>query len=339
MNCLIVAALAAMILDIGAAFDGSAVAHHKHRRQNSSIASASTQQSSELQDSSAGYLQQKPSTSCVRPTVTVTVGVASTVLTTTTITLNQTQAPQVTTTTSYSGDQQNSATSTNSTGISVSPSLYSTSVSINPSPTLSTISRQATACPTEIQTKKDMPAYFGFNMVNQKPHPVNTTSAGFKAAEDWAIAFEVLRSTFPKINAVRMYSTMDPTGNGNCPHLENALEALGTSGVDLKILAGVWSDNYNTAGRFSAELDALDKAIAHHGCDRIFAVSVGNEDLERVKLLGADVQTQMVDKLVYEMEQVREVLRNHTCCIPVTHTDTYNEIRTTSNPWVAKVCQ
>lgn len=182
-------------------------------------------------------------------------------------------------------------------------------------------------------------------MVNQKPAPGNTQD-GFKGPEDWNAAFSRIKKILPHVNAVRMYSTMDPLGalpNGTyttVQHLENALPSAKTYG--LKILAGIYPNaNWD---RFGQELAALGTALQHHGCDDIIAVSVGNEDLNNLEHLPSEDQpankAKTVDMLVNQIDQTRDMLDFYGCChVPVTHTDTWNEIYNPegTDPWVEKV--
>lgn len=182
-----------------------------------------------------------------------------------------------------------------------------------------------------------MPGLIGFNVVNQKPVNPNTTVTGYKGPEDWDTAFSLLKNNFAQINAVRMYSTMDD----GVMHLMNALPAA--ENHDLKILVGVWSGGPQNKHRFELEKQALIDAINVHGCDHIAAISVGNEDLYSVNLQGLtrdqlnQTKTEVAGTLIDQIQQIRNIVRESGCCMPVTHTDTSNEWTTTDQPWVSNV--
>lgn len=229
------ATLLALTFDIGLAFDRSAAhrhaaARHKHKRESSSVTSSSGQDDSENTNVYSSYPEeQNSSITCVEPTVTVTIDLLSTIVTTTTImpsftlslpstfaTHNASELPAMTSQSSSPSRAVIPTSATSSSLQSIQSSWHSLSTFITSSTTSTRTSSltygqpassQASACPTEIQNKTDMLPYFGFNVVNQKPYQLGTPSTGFKTAQDWVSAFENLKTTFPAMNAVRMYST------------------------------------------------------------------------------------------------------------------------------------
>lgn len=203
-----------------------------------------------------------------------------------------------------------------------------------------------------------MPNYFGFNMVNTNPRDVSQTldqnSSPWKSPGDWSKTIGWVKKAFPNTNAIRLYSTTD-FGSYNetdmfFPHLNDAL--LAAKNDNIKILAGIWSTGngsgkaYQSRSRFDQEFDYFKYAVGNHTCDNIFAVAVGNEDLNYVDLmttLSDDQKTalksQRVDAIVDQMTQVRGWLRQNGCCnVPVTHVDTWDNLVNDSVPYVAKVC-
>jgi len=185
-----------------------------------------------------------------------------------------------------------------------------------------------------------MPPYFGLNVVNTKPFDPTGQSQGFKNGGDWQAALKLIKNTFSKTNAVRMYAIAD----GNTLHLMNAVPAAQQN--NLSILVGVWSGGQSNTGRFDAETQALEQVVDKYGCGSFAAVSVGNEDLNDVNKVGNlspdDLRASKIataDLLVQQMNQVRKMLRDKGCCgTPVTHTDTWNELTNQDNPNVNKVC-
>ena len=126
------------------------------------------------------------------------------------------------------------------------------------------------------------------------------------------------------------------------PHLEHALPAAISH--NLSILVGIWTttiENDTTAlhdTRFNDEVRALAKAIDIYGCHNIAAVSVGNEDLNELMLHGRQYLYQATaNKLAEQIAQVRWMMRSKSCCVPVTHTDTWNTLQNASEPYVATV--
>lgn len=229
-------------------------------------------------------------------------------------------------------------------------STTSSSTTALSSPVAPSAGNSSTSCqrPKHPTNYTSIGPWYGLNVVNSRPGP-NQHSLGPKSdTTDWEAAFKIVKNLLPYINAVRLYSTMD--WNGTSPewlYLENALLAAKEYG--LKILAGVWSGGLgaDNQARFSAERDALANALQMHGCSDIVAVSVGNEDLNNVNemtsLSPAQVATtkqQTVDLLIQQINETRAVLDQFGCCnVPVTHTDTWNEIfnDTVASPWVSEV--
>lgn len=180
-------------------------------------------------------------------------------------------------------------------------------------------------------------AYIGFNVVNQKPvNPFNGTQlSGWKTPDDWKTAFALLSQNLPHINAVRMYSTTEGSASdSSTTHLMNAMSAA--KNYNLTILAGVWSGSEE---RFETERQTLSDAIARHGCGVISAISVGNEDLNDInKQNGMDeykdiLKMHVADVLTQRISQIRDLVRCLGCHrLPVTHTDTWNDIPTQASP-------
>jgi len=183
-----------------------------------------------------------------------------------------------------------------------------------------------------------MQPYFGLNVANTKPFNPDGGSPSFKTEDDWRTTFSLIKGTFPKTNAVRIYSTTD---NGKYP-LMDAIPAAKEN--NLRILVGVWSGGPTVTARFDQEIQALGQVVDQYGCDNFAAVSVGNEDLNYINVPGMDTKVMSgqkiatTDLLVDQIGQVRKMLRDKGCCnTPVTHTDTWNELTNKDNPSINKV--
>lgn len=176
-------------------------------------------------------------------------------------------------------------------------------------------------------------------MVSQKPiYPSDKSQAGsLKSPKDWEIDFALLKGHFPDISAITMYSTTD----GNVTHLMNAMPAAKRHG--LMLLVGVWS---SPATRFQAEMETLQAVIYKYGCRNIAAVSVGNEDLNSANVNNPTIMDQEEDAqkkcsiattLSGQMSHISAMTRSLGCCVPVTHTDTWNKFSNMSKPWIRGV--
>ncbi|KAK5081945.1 hypothetical protein LTR70_008635 [Exophiala xenobiotica] len=198
-------------------------------------------------------------------------------------------------------------------------------------------------CPSEAFSSTNytaMQPYFGLNVANTKPFNPDGGSPSFKTEDDWRTTLSLIKGTFPKTNAVRIYSTTD---NGKFP-LMDAIPAAKEN--NLRILVGVWSGGPTVTARFDQEIQALGQVVDQYGCDNFAAVSVGNEDLNYINVPGMDAKVMSgqkiatTDLLVDQIGQVRKMLRDKGCCnTPVTHTDTWNELTNKDNPSVNKVIQ
>ncbi|KAK5078880.1 hypothetical protein LTR64_002702 [Lithohypha guttulata] len=307
------------------------------------------------------------STSCVRPTMTVTVtasealtegpkwsnSTSSTFLTQVTVTSTESlcTANSATGSLSYPPSSTSPATTTIPAAPQPlradtdTPGTSATNAPPSPTMTVSTASASSTvaplaspisACETTPSNFTSMPTFFGFNIANTKPvDPVQFKGKPLpvKATEDWDAALTKIRSVFPSVNAFRIYSTTDENSeNGKTvvyKHLENALPAAANQ--KMSILAGVWSGGVGREARFKQERDALEAAVKTFGCSNIAAVSVGNEDMNDINLMPLDGNSKKQRKvdtaklLIKQMDEVRKMLRQNKCCVPVTHTDTWDE--------------
>jgi len=245
--------------------------------------------------------------------------------------------------------------STASTAPTASTVTQGTSTAIALSSALTPPQLQPTQIPcsdTSWQPTKDKPSmvYHGLNIDNHI-RCTNTLCTSFKDQLHWNMTLKTIRTNFPYTNAIRMYSMMDSVGKesnneGAVYHLMNALPAAMEQG--FFIIAGVWSGGPDFQGRFSAELGALAETLDRYGCSQIAAVSVGNEDLDKVTqyalghaLSRDDIRARKVlvaSLIIQQMTLVRATLRRHGCCnVPVTHTDTGNELSDTSQDYVKAV--
>lgn len=210
-----------------------------------------------------------------------------------------------------------------------------------------------------------MQPFFGFDISNTKPVDpskiVKNTTTGavlydngplpVKNQDDWENAVAKIKTAFPKVNSFRMYSTTDPASVAGkdviYTHLANALPAAKKH--DMKVLVGLWSGGVDNTARFSTELEYLDYAVGNFSCSNIAAVSVGNEDMNHINLLRdnygnplppeevAERKTKTATLLVQQIQSTRELLRKRGCCVPVTHTDTWNEMSDGTFPWLPSV--
>lgn len=230
---------------------------------------------------------------------------------------------------------------TSSTSVSQQPpeplSSLSTSITSSSGP----YSASPSGCLSEAFLSTNYTAiqpYFGLNVANTKPFNPVGGSPSLKTVDDWRTTLELIKNTFPKTNAVRIYSTTD----GAQLPLMYAIPAAQQN--NISILVGVWSGGRTTTARFEQEIEALGQVVDRYGCGSFAAVSVGNEDLNDINDPGLDANTisatkiATTDLLVDQIGRVRKMLRNKGCCnTPVTHTDTWNELTNKDNPSVNKV--
>lgn len=236
----------------------------------------------------------------------------------------------------YTSSPTTSAMATASMSVS---GVTGSTTGLSPLPPLSSSNPAIESCPSQPFNATAMGPFFGLNVVNTKPF-AHSEMQVFKQPEDWDTAFSILKLNFPTINAVRIYSTMDPTAVPPT-HLKNSLPAAAK--YNLQILAGVWSGGIDAQDRFKQELSALEGAIQLHGCKNIAAVSVGNEDINDVeKYFGPNAdqrKSDTVDLLVQQIANTRDLLRRNKCCnVPVTHTDTWNQLfNVTGAPYLSRL--
>ncbi|PNS17313.1 hypothetical protein CAC42_6996 [Sphaceloma murrayae] len=165
--------------------------------------------------------------------------------------------------------------------------------------------------------------YTGFNIAANNP------DGSCRTQQQWEDAFRRQRAMPQGFASVRLFASSD------CNTLANAVPAA--LATQTYILAGVWATD---AGHFSAEKDALLRAIQQYGHSWLIGVSVGSEDLYRAQYQNTnEIQPWQLAQQIYDVRgMLTTVGIGPDSNIPVGHVDTWTSWVDPRNEDVIKAC-